>query len=356
MGIEAIGSMMGRVASTIGREAPAVGRISAEMPTMRVAVGRLVNEGPVGLADLKATVPLGEIKFNSEPLSVQGVLAEAEAIISQAKKPAISPFVIPSETRNLPRWEIAASSDFRRSPRNDRLVEPMVMPDEFIHGHTLMRSYTSTLSPMLSPALEPAVKAGPQTESGVSNEVKQATAKSDLAGAVQPVLQEQEVEEVVTAEAVKRDQKEALEEEELAERKIYLEDGEVSVQRKQEIREAINKARVEADRLGLIKITGWLVARFLPPEHEGNRSQVVKKTGPDGSYQETVESIAGIGELESEDKAVTRFNEIVSEKKPVKHGKDGTPVAESDVARVFKYRLVKSAPEATLEDLGLTVG
>lgn len=79
----------------------------------------------------------------------------------------------------------------------------------------------------------------------------------------------------------------------------------------------------------------------MPPEHIGNRSAVVKKTGPDGSYQETVEAIANTGELESAGAAVERFDKVVAWKKPVKLGKEGRPVGREAVRRVFKFHFVK---------------
>jgi len=340
--------------------AASVSGSSIAAPSLEAAsavVGPIINEGPVGRSFLENTMPLqvskfdpvGEIRFNNEPLSVQAVIAEAEAIISQAQKPAvqhITPIILSSPRRRGSISELEFSNWIPPfggmtevvEPAIFSKVEPMVVPDEFIHGHTLMRSYTSTglrLSPVFSPALEPVtIKASTAVEGDVV---------SGQAILQQIAFKEQKIEEVVTADTVEQDQKEAEEEEEITERKIYLEDGEVSAQRKQEIREAVIKAKIEADRLGLKKITGALVARFLPAEHGGIRSQVVKKTGPDGSYQETVEAIAGTGELESEEKAVERFDGIVAEKKPVKYGKNGIPVGSEDVARVFKYKLVKPA-------------
>lgn len=299
MGIE-LGSAIGNIAGSIGKAAPALASFGEEM---KAPIGNIVNEGPVGLADLKATVPLGEIRFN-EPLSVPNVLAEAESILAQARIPE------PKEVFG----EVIMPQ-----------VEPMVFP---------------VAIPVISPALD--IQAGSQlkTESRVSAAPAQSPAILP-----QPAPVEQEAEEkvkkIVKKKVKKQEPEERLEEDMETESRMYLEDEESSAQRRIEIWKAIVKARSEADRLGLKKIAGWLVAKFLPKEHAGNRSQVVKKTGPDGSYQETVEAITGAGEFESGEKAIERFEGIVAEKKPVKYGKAGIPVATKDVARVFKYRLIK---------------
>ncbi len=203
---------------------------------------------------------------------------------------------------------------------------------------------------MIQPKVEPMIVEPmvmpwvlPQTRPAVEVQVASRPVQS-ASPAVSPALEVQEVEELVEEKKEVKDSKESTEEEEIMERFLYIEDKEVSMERKHEIRQAIIKARFEADRLGLKKIAGWLVAKFLPAEHAGVRSQVVKKTGPDGSYEDTVKEIAQTGELESEEDAIRRFDLVVAEKKPVKNGKEGKPVEMEDIARVFKYRIFKPAP------------
>lgn len=119
-----------------------------------------------------------------------------------------------------------------------------------------------------------------------------------------------------------------------------MEDEKASAVRRFEIKQAIKLANLST-------IVGSVVARFLPGEHAGNRSQALHEKGLDGSYEETVEAIASSGEFSSAEQAEKRFDEIVAEKKPVKNSKEGNPVANSVVARVFKYRAVK--PPAAVE-------
>ncbi|MBI2338049.1 hypothetical protein HYU95_02595 [Candidatus Daviesbacteria bacterium] len=357
MGIEAIGSIgsaMGSVASAAGRGTAPVASFGgvrgggfAHLEPAGISVlpdvgGRAVSIS--GFKGAKLTAPIEPIVFVPQVLPEINLPVKTEVPEAFRRAFGNEPdyALDPVKAEKQATW-LAGATQLHNNNLYD-LVE-----------RRLVRSSIATLrGTIVSPALGPGTKAehvlglqpllqskaAPKTESFNQTEHAQLT---------QPKLEEQEIEEVITEIEVKQGQKETMVEEEEAERKIYLEDEEVSAQRRQEIREAIIKARTEADRLGLKKITGWLVAKFLPAEHEGNRSQVVKKAGPDGSYQETVEAIAGIGELESAESAVRRFDGFVAEKKPVKRGKEGTPVEDKDVARVFKYRLVKPVGQAHQE-------
>lgn len=96
MGIEAIGSIgssVGNVASAVGRGVSSIGRISDFGPKLEGPLTAIVNEGPVGFADMKNTMPLQigqknpitEINFQPQPaLNASDVVAEAESILAQA--------------------------------------------------------------------------------------------------------------------------------------------------------------------------------------------------------------------------------------------------------------------------------
>lgn len=321
-----VGSAIGNVASGVGRGAAVMGQISDFGPKLEGPLTPSINEGQVGLMDLTNTValqigqvnPISELRFdNPVPLNEVDVIAEANHWLGITEPEMIPEMVKPAEVI-MPQVEPVAMS----------MVVPNIDIVEFPKPQI-----------MISPFLEPVTK----TENRIS--VRPAVAP---ATAVLPEpAQEEEMEEAIEEKVKKQEPEERLEEEETIEEQMYLEDENVSAQRRIEIREAIVKARVEADKLGLKKIAGWLVAKFLPAEHSGNRSQVIKNNGPDGSYQETVEAISEEGELESEEKAVEKFNEIVAEKKPVKYGKNGNPVGDIDVARVYKYKsIVKPSNEA----------
>src|SRR3989338_8862271 len=376
MGIEAIGSIgsaMGSVASGIGKVSagaapamasvgglkgfggleglapaglsalPDVGGIAGSLGEFKASVplasfdkgpitgGFLEGFKPMSAADITtintgggvASAQLGEILFKAP--SKPAVISQAEIVVAAAWEKSTLPLskpteVFPEVVLKQPAWDVFA-------PEAVPLKAPNIV--EFPKPQII------TL-PILEPNTETAGKA--MTKTSTENRISAAVAPAVLP---QAVLQEQEVEEIEEEKMEKQKLEERLEEEEEIERQVYLEDEDASAQRKIEIRAAVVKARAEADRLGLDKIAGWLVSKFLPGEHAGNRSQVVRKTGPDGSYQETVEAIGGAGEFESGEKAVERFDGIVAEKKPVKLGKNGNPVGNKDVARVFMHWLVK---------------
>lgn len=335
MGIEAIGSIgsaMGSVASGIGKAGssldsmfgPKMGSIMPEGGTIDL-IGGINKPGfsPVG----------GEILFQapSELPSPTQAVTQVESILSQARFNVITPVAEPRITGEAAYWFTDVPSPRVIRPTEVLMpeIEPITTIVEFPRPQTVT-------FPILEPKTETAGKA--MTKTSTENRTSTAVVPVILP---QPAPAEQEVEEIVEEKKEKQELKERLEEDIETEKQIYLEDENASTQRRVEVREAVLKARIEADRLGLKNIAGWLVAKFLPGEHEGNRSQVVRKTGPDGSYQETVEAIAGAGELESREKAVEKFDAIVAEKKPVKVGKNGTPVGNIDIARIFKYRLIK---------------
>lgn len=172
-----------------------------------------------------------------------------------------------------------------------------------------------------------------KTESRVS--IQTTTATPTL-----PALKKQEVEEIVTEKVIKQETGLIEEEEITKEKRLYLVDENALTQRIHEIRQAINKARIEAKRLGLGEsIDGSLIAKFMPAEHAGNRSRIVQPNGPDGSYEETKEAVRK-GQFYSED----QVEDVVLENRPVKIGKDGKPVKNEDVWKVLKYRVFKRIP------------
>ncbi|MBI2018082.1 hypothetical protein HYS96_00065 [Candidatus Daviesbacteria bacterium] len=335
MGVEGGSSGVGGVSVSLG---PSIG--ASIGPAISIGRGGFgsVNEGPVrgslegfrpmNVSDINTIQPsvieqakeVAAQAWNvSEPLDVQEVLGQAEAVFSAAQRPLSLPSL-----RALAKQsdtEIASSGSTTLTiPRNDRLVEPMIMP-----------RIEPVSALQVSPALEPVTKTSTKTE----NRISVVPAISP-----QPVLQEG-VEEVLVQEKMEESVNEQEEEEEIVEKRLYLEDERASSQRRYEIKEAIKKAVIEASRLGWKKITGALVAKFMPPEHADNRSAALKDKGPDGSLEETQAALASKGQIDSEEKAQKIGDAAVAENKPIKYGKDGTPVKDEDVARVFKYHVVK---------------
>lgn len=284
------------------------------------SIGQIVNEGPVAPAFLENTMPLSVNRFNpigeiifkpSEPLVIQ----QAESIASEA-------------------W--AASEPLK--------AEAVVAEaNHWLGVDVMLEGVLSEVEgrPIASIQNEDSIASPASGAASLQNDRRMVNPQVETVVASQLVPNEQEAEEVIEEKVAVEESKESLEEEDLMQKRLYLEDEKASGQRRYEIKAAILEAKAEAERLGLTGITGWLVAKFLPAEHEGNRSQALKEQGPDGSYLETVQAIALSGEFDSEAAAQERFNEIVTKKKPVKNGQEGNPVKNEDVARVFKYRIVK---------------
>ena len=285
----------------------------------------VVNEGPVrsleGFRPMNAsditTIDIGGTIAPTQPLVIAqaeevavSAWEKAETIISEARKPVIEPVVL---------------------PRIEPMIVPLVIPEP---------NPELLLQPVVSPVLELAAKTA-------SKPATKTVYQAAPAIFPQPVLQEEQVEEVVMEKKVEEPEDELEEEEEETEKRLFLEDEKASAVRKFEIKQAVKLAFASVKNAKLSTIAGSLVAAFLPGEHAGNRSQALAEKGPDGSYEETVEAIASSGEFSSPEQAEKRFEEIVAEKKPIKSSIEGSPVAEEDVARVFKFRAVK--PPAAVE-------
>lgn len=117
-----------------------------------------------------------------------------------------------------------------------------------------------------------------------------------------------------------------------------VEDWQVAQQRRFEIKKAIEKAKIEAVRSGVKKILGWMVAKFLPGQHEGNISQLVRKKGLDGSLVDTEQAIKNDPrEFKSEQEAKEGLLSYVALFKPAKKALKGEPLPKQHVARVLKF-------------------
>ncbi len=290
----------------------------------------IVNEGSVGLAALKLTVPLGEIKFNSESIPLQ------------AKRPDIADVSFLS----LRNHEVAkqSSSEYNLTqialspalpdPRNDELIEPMVVPFALPNIAPSILEFPKPET-VVSPALEPAVQIGLQTKTGVTTEVRQATTTHSA-------QEEQEVEEEVV-ERVTAKQIDIVEEEEAEESRLKnVVDEEVLNARIKEFSSAVDIVGAEVED-GLAEIDGGKIVKLVPAETKKNRSGLVKEQGPDGSRVETIEEVAS-RKFGSVKEAKENIMSVIARKMPVKRGKEGKIVGYEAVARVLKYFFVKLKP------------
>lgn len=303
--------------------------------------GPIIKEGPVGLADLKATVPwqaelpkpLGEIRFEQSVqvdtglLSEDAVVAEAEAIISQAQKPQLmqvtevaTPFSAIPRVANEPGpiLQVEPSIFPGAWPR----IEPVVVPNDLEYPQPQV---------VASPSVEPFVQPGLQLKDQVFNEARPIIL-------TQPALEEQEIQEEVISERIAEKQIDIVNEKVEDQMKKFVVDKPTLAQRLQEVRQAIQKAKPEAERLGYgRKIIGWIIEQFLPPAHPGNMSRVVRPEGPDGTIPIIKEAIKAKAEFDSEEDVQSE----VLNNRPVSTEEDGEPVSDEEVRKVFQDRIVK---------------
>lgn len=159
----------------------------------------------------------------------------------------------------------------------------------------------------------------------------------------QPLLKEQEVEEIVT-EKITKEETGMVEEEEIEKiRRKYVVDERALSQVVVEFKAAVRKARELAGKLG-IKITGKLISKFLPGQHPGNESEAVKGKSPDGSIPDRQQSVEELGELSLDTQAEDKVVKVAYEKPPIKIRSEGEQVRDVDIQRVYQYHLTKPKP------------
>ncbi|MBI2039516.1 hypothetical protein HYT18_00410 [Candidatus Microgenomates bacterium] len=332
MGVEAIGPAVASgamAAASVGRGVASVGRgietgasiaavglsrgISA--PSVELssigALGSIVNEGPVSVGDLNRLPAIGEIIFNP---------ALATAIEPKTPVPTIEPISF-SQTRAGANFLIAD----QRLPRTPNLAVESLLRRRVIE--------------------EAEVVAKEAWDSHVITQAENIARGADQSYMIStsPIPSEQIVKENIVEVKERDEEKEDILEEEKEAQELrlkYVEDEEVSQQRRYEIREAIKKAKAEAVLDDVDELEGWRIVKFLPTEHEGDRSQIVKRRGPDGSLDETKEELVS-RKFDSEKEAQQVSDAIIAQKVPVKTAKEGKVVGYEDVARVFKYHFVK---------------
>lgn len=189
------------------------------------------------------------------------------------------------------------------------------------------------------PILVTKARVQPQVESRASSELVQTIAT--------PIPQKQEVEELVEEKQLVDKQEEqevnTKNSEEAEEFRLKIvEDELVSEQRRVEIKGAIKKAFEAAENLGLSTVVARIAAKFLPSEHEGNRGQIVKKKGPDGTLTDTVEAISTDDrEFNSRQEAEQALLPLVDQFRPAKRAKEGKTLSLEEVLRTFKHHLIK---------------
>lgn len=354
MGVEAIGlaisgaclsfGNVGSAASAVGRGVSMGSSIGTISEIGKIAV---VNEGPV-LTSLAGFKPMGRGDIGMPDLG--GVLRPTEQLNLTKSLGSLNPTLLSAvdaiaqaELIIRPRGELqsvqtvsVAGVDLPSGPEAVGIAEQWLGISK--------PSTIETLHP------EPSNHLWRQIEvSKIAPDSARLTQLNKKVTQENPVEQSLE-EEVLVKEIIDEkaevfvEKAEVLEKEEVEELRLKdLLDEEVAQQRVYEIGKAIDLAKAEADKEGVDEIGGWRIVEFLPPEHAGNRSQIVKKRGPDGSLSETVEELAA-RKFASKQEAKNQSKEIVAQKEPVRRGKEGKTVTEGAVERVFKHRFIKRSP------------
>jgi len=302
---------------------PAVGLIGGFGPKFE-SLSYSPIDSPIGKGEIQNMVsykvgmfdPAGSINFSSvkEEKPTESLITEGAI----PTVPRIEPFSGPEVLKEASHWLGIVEA------------EAVVRPGLTAVGEPQPFDYSYAVSRIARPAAS--------TSAAIQAEVVYA-----------PAIKEQLVQEAVRVEETKVEDRldeasEIREEEEIEELTVkYVEDEEVSSQRRFEIREAIRKAKLEAEKEGLSAIEGWRIKKYLQPEHAGIRSGIAEPGIPDGSLVETYQDIS-VENYDSEEQANRLADSVITEKKPVKKAKEGKKVKERDIARVRRDPFLKRHP------------
>lgn len=339
-----IGAVARGPAAGIGRVGPsAIGFRGFEAP--RVAMSMAARS----LARDFAPIKIANRVNNISPLNTREVVAQAEGILglrsTRVSLDRLAPVNInPARAeavvaRNIPFF---TEPSFKPEPKKASRI--FMLPARILKADYIAQS-------------SPAIKSGEKTVPRVFAEASQLykvvhepKSQPAPAGVEQPVkaipqFQEQEVENVVEEVVLEKRKVEDIKEDEdvLELKKVYLEDEEVQEVRQVELKTAIRKAFEQALKYGWEKITGEQVAQFLPVDHENNRSQIVKKKGPDGTNLAVKQGVAQTGDLYSEEGAQQILDKILEQNKPVRLGKNsehGKKVSLDEVKKVLRPKKI----------------
>lgn len=273
----------------------------------------------------------GEILFNSQPQALETVPAERETITSiedflaQARAKPQPGQVSLTEEKAVVEPVKQATYWFVDVPELQRVVKPT----EAIMPQVVLPAWEPVVKPAVQPAVQPVVQ--PAMEHKTKNEITPAVS-------VQPAIEESETKEGTVTERLVTKQIDVIEEDIVKKKKKFVVDKPALAHRLEEAWQAIQKAKLEAEKLGYgQQIIGWILEKFLPLAHKGDMSQVVQPEGPDGTVAIIKENIKAKDKFESE----KEVQAIILNNKPVSEEDDGEEVSYEEVRKVFKDRIVK---------------
>ena len=355
MGIEAIGTIAGGVGSAMSRIGPSLGRIGGEglslgglssvgkigSPTLEMGpslISPIVNEGPVSDGFI------GEIIFNPVPT----FLKQAENVAAAAWKTTepVSEIMPMASESIIPETFIEAFAPAHKSPVSHEVAMPIMPPkvepsEEPELG--IMAAVFHAQRNQVVPQVAGMIDLSQNMANNFKPDAKDAYQKSQILTQPmpQPLLAEETLKEEEVADENRTEEKSyTLEGQEIEILRLkHVEDSEVSEARKLEIREAIRKAKNEAEVDGSPEIEGWRIQKHASAY--GRRSGILDEDDPDGllldgSRVESIEELAGRN-YGSESEANAKSEALISEKPPVKRAKTGNRVDRQAVARVKKY-------------------
>lgn len=360
MGIElgSIGSIAG-VATAVGRGISGLGRVGGEVPAASIgpisapiSLEGFVPMNKAFVANLDLTVGRVEPKFNMGdeivfrsqspqvaepeiPLNEDGVLAEAEYILTEARK--TEPQVINPWTKVVE--EVKTDSPVKEAEFNEsvwEIIRPAIEP-----------RFEPLVVPVVKPAAEPAVfpvpaplearavKAQPELVSAPKTEARPAQV---VVPAVKPVEAEQVKEEVITEKAVEESVPAQEEQVEVRKEGLVV-DTEKVLTRDHELNQAAEQAAIEAEALGVEIIEGEKLVKHIVPQHHGDRSETLNEEDPnntilDGSFESAKEAI-NVRAFNSLSEA-KRFVSFINRKfRPEKRGQEDD-ITEEEHKRVHR--------------------
>ncbi len=318
--------------------------LAALGPKLEAPIGPFVNEGLVK-GGLEMFKPIGQIKFhNQSGLNAADAVLEAQLVLAQNRPKSLST-EIPTKSLTYSEPVLNTRQVFgeeRSSLKAQSLL--MLVAGRVFFPISLEIAAAVTPTPDVNQAIivitEP--EAIIQSSTYIRPQTDSATAES--------LQHEEEIEQEKEEEEVIEEPDDNLEEENVKKLKLKrVVDDRALSQIIVEIKQGIKKAKEITKILGT-KITGSLLATFLPGQHPGNESEDVKGKGLDGSILERKEAIEAQGEFASEVEAEERSVRVAYEKPPIKVREHGKSVSAEDVYRVHKNNWVKPrSTEVVLE-------
>lgn len=338
--------------------APVSGTIDGGPAFGAAPIGRgfeIVNDWSIGRNEVENTMiltgnrpkTLGQIEFNN-PLTEESVASEPKTLINfslvdEAVK-IVGQVLEPNTVTAVIEHPINKVKNIWEELRDQEDLTPDVANRAFLAAAAVGKSPqafgwpSADLEYVTSVLQETTQDAEPiKANKGMLVAPYSAPHSSPQSAKVHEVLEEQE------KKARKKDNSFVASEEEIETRRkrFVLDEGAQGVVIA-EIRQAVRKASVLAFKLGR-KITGFLIARFLPGQHPGNESEAVKGRSPDGSIPTRAEAIKKHGEFASYEEAEKTSIEAADEIPPIKvrNEGEGEPVKDENVYTVYKDHPVK---------------